>query len=184
MNSNANHLRVTRNLFNNLFFRRKETMSTTKREMTLRFLAPPAAANFGGKIHGGSAMKWLDEAGYACAAAWSGKYCVTAFVGDINFHYPILVGDLVEINAKIIHTGRSSMHIFMHLGAGDPKKGELSKSMHCMMVFVAVDEKGKTVEVPAWDAVSESDVSLENYAIRIKEWRKINEKELNSLIEE
>ena len=39
-----------------------------QREITLRFLAEPTAVNFGGKIHGGAVMKWIDEAGYACAA--------------------------------------------------------------------------------------------------------------------
>ena len=158
-------------------------MTDIKREMTLRFLAPPTGANFGGKIHGGSAMKWLDEAGYACAAAWSGRYCVTAFVGDINFHHPVSVGDLVEINAKIIHTGKSSMHIFMELNAGDPKNYEQTKSMHCIMVFVAVDDDGRSVEVPSWTPETERDSTMEKYAIRIKEVRGINQKELNFLVE-
>ncbi|EMB51843.1 acyl-CoA hydrolase [Vibrio mimicus CAIM 602] len=28
-------------------------------------------------MHGGAVMKWIDLAAYACAAAWSGKYCIT-----------------------------------------------------------------------------------------------------------
>jgi hypothetical protein len=47
---------------------------------TLRFLAEPAHVNFGGKVHGGAVMKWIDQAGYACAAGWSGSYCVIVFV--------------------------------------------------------------------------------------------------------
>jgi len=30
-------------------------------------------------------MKWIDQAGYACAVGWSGKYCVTVAVGGIRF---------------------------------------------------------------------------------------------------
>ncbi len=37
-------------------------------EITLRFLAEPTAVNFGGKVHGGAVMKWIDEAGYAIPA--------------------------------------------------------------------------------------------------------------------
>ena len=37
--------------------------------ITLRFLAEPSTVNFGGKVHGGTVMKWIDEAGYACAKA-------------------------------------------------------------------------------------------------------------------
>ena len=66
---------------------------------TLRFLAEPAHVNFGGKVHGGAVMKWIDQAGYACAARWSGSYCVTAYVGGIQFMRPIQVGELVEVRA-------------------------------------------------------------------------------------
>ena len=38
------------------------------RELTLQFLAEPSDVNFGGKVHGGMVMKWIDQAGYACAA--------------------------------------------------------------------------------------------------------------------
>ena len=41
---------------------------TPPRELTLQFLAEPADVNFGGKVHGGMVMKWIDQAGYACAA--------------------------------------------------------------------------------------------------------------------
>ncbi len=45
-------------------------------------------------------MKWIDLAAYACAAAWSGKYCITAYAGGIRFVAPIHVGNLVEVNAR------------------------------------------------------------------------------------
>ena len=30
--------------------------------LTMRFLAEPSTVNFGGKVHGGTVMKWIDEA--------------------------------------------------------------------------------------------------------------------------
>ena len=42
------------------------------RAVTLRFLAEPSHVNFGGKVHGGAVMKWIDQAGYTCAAGWTG----------------------------------------------------------------------------------------------------------------
>ena len=64
--------------------------------ITLRFLAEPNTVNFGGKVHGGTVMKWIDEAGYACATRWAKRYCVTVSVGSIRFQKPILIGDLVD----------------------------------------------------------------------------------------
>src|SRR5688572_29446106 len=81
------------------------------REVTLRFLAEPTDVNFGGKVHGGMVMKWIDQAAYACATGWSGHYCVTVYVGGIRFYKPIFIGALVEVRAKIIYTGTTSMHL-------------------------------------------------------------------------
>jgi uncharacterized protein (TIGR00369 family) len=119
-----------------------------KREMVLRFLAEPADVNFGGKVHGGAVMKWIDQAGYACAAAWSGRYCVTLRVSEISFLRPIFIGHLVEVRAVIDHTGNTSMHIKVQVSSSDPKDLNLQPTTECQIVFVALDEAGKPVPVP------------------------------------
>ncbi len=108
-------------------------MSRGQRNITLRFLAEPSDVNFGGKVHGGAVMKWIDLAAYACSAAWSGKYCITAYAGGIRFVAPIHVGNLVEVSAKVIYTGTTSMHIAIDVQASDPKdlKKSLNHSLYC-----------------------------------------------------
>ncbi|MGC7403508.1 acyl-CoA thioesterase [Pandoraea pneumonica] len=137
-------------------------------EITFRFLAEPAAVNFGGKVHGGSLMKWIDEVAYACAATWSGRYCVTVSVGNIHFHRPILVGNLVELRARIVATGRTSMHIHVSVHAGDPKWGELRQTTDCLMVFVAVDESNHPVSVPSFEPKTDEQKALAKYAMDVK----------------
>ena len=122
------------------------------RELTLRFLAQPSDVNFGGKVHGGSVMKWIDQAGYACAVGWSGRYCVTVYVGGIRFYKPILMGSLVEVRARVIFTGKTSMHVAVDVSAGDPKDGEFHKTTHCVIVFVAVNDHADSIVRPAMDA--------------------------------
>ena len=63
----------------------QDTTPARPRAITLRFLAEPTDVNFGGKVHGGADMKWIDQAGYACAVGWSGYYCVTVYIGGISF---------------------------------------------------------------------------------------------------
>ena len=77
-----------------------ETHRPPMSSITLRFLAEPSTVNFGGKVHGGTVMKWIDEAGYACATRWAKRYCVTVYVGGIRFHRPIMIGDLVEVGNR------------------------------------------------------------------------------------
>jgi len=60
------------------------------------FLAEPTDVNFGGKVHGGMVMKWIDQASYACAAKWSKRYSVTVSANGIRFIRPILVGQMVQ----------------------------------------------------------------------------------------
>lgn len=143
-----------------------------KRETTLRFLAEPSDVNFGGKVHGGAVMKWIDLAAYACAAAWSGKYCITAYAGGIRFVEPILVGSLVEVNAQVVYTGNSSMHIAIDVQASDPKTLDNRLTTHCIVIMVAVDEHGKPSRVPEWIPTLDSDIALRNSAIKLMNMRK------------
>ncbi|WP_435523593.1 hotdog domain-containing protein [Chryseobacterium indoltheticum] len=50
--------------------------------VTFQFISEPSDVNYGGNVHGGSVMKWIDQAGYACATTWSGNYSVTVYVGE------------------------------------------------------------------------------------------------------
>ena len=109
-----------------------------QRSITLRFLAEPTDVNFGGKVHGGAVMKWIDQAGYTCAAGWSGAYCVTVYLGGLHFLGPIRVGELVELRALVIRTGRTSLDIAIDVYAGDPKSPERRRTGHCVVVFVAL----------------------------------------------
>ena len=110
-------------------------------QITLRFMAAPTDAGQGGTVSGGRILEWIDKAGFACAAGWSGRYCVTAYVGNIDFHRPVQIGDLVEVEARLLHTGTSSMHISVHVRSGAPKDGDLRLTTHCLTVFVALDDE-------------------------------------------
>jgi len=154
-------------------------MPDRHRSVTLRFLAEPSDVNFGGKLHGGTVMSWIDRAGYACAAGWSGQYCVTVYVGGIRFFRPIFIGHLVEVGARLIYTGKTSMHIAVDVGSKDPKsRGDYTRTTHCIIIFVAVDESGHPVEVPSWRPVSPKDRDLEEYARKLMELRKGIEEEM------
>ena len=126
----------------------------------LRFLAEPSTVNFGGKVHGGTVMKWIDEAGYACATSWSKRYCVTVFLGSIRFHRPIMIGDLVEVEARLAYTGTTSMNISVEVRSGDIKGGQLETTTECLIVFVAVDSHGRPMPVVPFNPETPGDIAL------------------------
>ena len=146
-------------------------MNKPQRDITLRFLAEPQDVNFGGKVHGGAVMKWIDLAAYACAAGWSGRYCVTAYAGGIRFVAPIHVGSLVEVEAKVIYTGTSSMHIALEVTACDPKSLNRRLTTHCIVIMVAVDETGQKIQIPSWVPELESDIQQHKTAKKLMEMR-------------
>ena len=143
-----------------------------QRGVTLRFLAEPGDVNFGGKVHGGAVMKWIDQAGYTCAAGWTGSYCVTVYLGGLHFLGPIRVGELVELRALVIRTGRTSLDIAIDVYSGDPTSPVRRRTGHCVIVFVSLDADGRPTAVPPWRAESEIDRALEGYAARLGVLRK------------
>jgi len=146
--------------------------------VTLRFLAEPTHVNFGGKVHGGSVMKWIDQAGYTCAAGWTGEYCVTAYVGGIRFLRPISVGELVEVNAQVVRTGRTSLDVTIDIYAGNPRTNTMRRACHCVMVFVAVNPEGQPRKVPTWTPATPVEKALEQYALRLSEARRALDHEI------
>jgi acyl-CoA hydrolase len=99
-------------------------------------------------VHGGVVMKWIDQAGYAAAVGWAGKYCVTVAVGGIRFVAPVRIGDLVTVSATLARTGTSSMQFAVDVRARDPMGGEGRLCTHCIIVFVALDWRRRQAGAP------------------------------------
>jgi acyl-CoA hydrolase len=136
------------------------------RVVTLRFLAAPTDVGYSGNVSAGRVLEWIDKAGYAAAVGWGGTYCVTAYVGNVRFTRPVAVGHLVEATARLVHTGRSSMHILVSVNSGDPRHGALEPATECLMVFVAIDADRRSVAVPVWEPLDDADRERQASAVR------------------
>ncbi len=148
------------------------TEEGTAEKVLLRFLAAPTDVNWGGKVHGGVVMEWIDTAAYLCSTRYCGRDTVAVFSGGIRFLHPLHIGDVVEVEARLIYTGRKGMHIAVEVRSGDPKgTGPLEPTTNCITVMVARDEEGTSVPVPAWEPVSEEDRRLWQHARTLLEIR-------------
>jgi len=75
-----------------------------------RKLVTPADLNPRGTLHGGQLLKWIDEEGGIHAALeLETGLIVTKFISEIEFKYPVLEGDVVEIGMQTLDVGRSSV---------------------------------------------------------------------------
>jgi acyl-CoA hydrolase len=138
---------------------------------TFQFISEPSDINFGGKVHGGSVMKWIDQAAYTCARTWAESYCVTVYVGGIRFYKPISIGEVIKIECAVIYTGSSSIHIMVEVYSRDFSEHVFEKKTHCIIIFVAVDEKGEPKKVKPWIPQTDQEKHLEEYAMRLKDLR-------------
>lgn len=139
-------------------------LGTAPRER-FRFLASPGDVNWGGNAHGGIVMRWIDEVARACAMGWCGKDAVAVYSGGIHFTSPIHIGDIVELEARLIHTGPHSMHIAVQVRARDPREPAWRDTTQCMTIFVTRDESGHTAEVRQLVPVNEEDQRLDAHAL-------------------
>ncbi|MFN9475893.1 acyl-CoA thioesterase [Acidovorax sp.] len=128
--------------------------------ITLRFLASHTAPSASGRIHGGTVLRWMDEAGFACASAWAGGTCVTALMGATSFDRPIHPGDLVEVQASLAHTGETSMHMLIEVRSGGIQAKELPGVAHCVAVYAALDEGGQPLAVDKFTPETPGDMAL------------------------
>ena len=161
-----------------LSFLNENKIMTQQNKITFQFISEPTHVNFGGNVHGGVVMKWIDQTAFACAANWGQSYCVTVYVGGIRFYRPIRIGDINKIDATIIYTGNTSMHIAIDVYSKEITGSKFSKKTHCVIVFVCVDEKGKPTPVKKWIPITEKEKQLESYAIKLKALREHIESEM------
>lgn len=156
---------------------------TPSPSLTLRFMAAPTDLLIAGAqgIGGGRVLEWIDKAAYACAAQWSGTYCVTAYVGHIHFTRPIPSGHIVEVRSRIAMTGRTSMHIVNEVLSADPRDGFFTRACDCLVIFVAQDPTtGKPTPVPSFIPQTDDELRVEAAAKSRIELRKAIEAEMDT----
>lgn len=148
------------------------TDAGTTPRTTFRFLAAPAVANWGGNAHGGTVMRWIEETAFACAASWSSDRAVAVYSGGIHFFRPIRIGHIVELDARLIHTGPHSMHVAVHVRSAPPTDPRaLAATTQCMSVFVDRGHDGRATPVRPLELRSDEDRRLDAHALALIEAR-------------
>jgi 4-hydroxybenzoyl-CoA thioesterase len=151
--------------------RQSYTDAGTAPKVTLRFLAAPSVVNFGGNAHGGTVMRWIDDAARTCAAMWSGHESAAVYCGGIHFYRPVSIGDLVEVEARLIHTAPRSMHVAIHVRSRNPAGGRFEQTTQCMSILVARADDGTALDVRPFIPNSAEDAALNEHAIQLVKMR-------------
>jgi acyl-CoA hydrolase len=110
----------------------------------------PTDTNPRGSLFGGTLVSWMDKAaGYAAMRRARGVV-VTAAIEDIVFNVPILQGDLVDIDARVVEVGRTSLRVRVEVRRESPfdGTGELCTVGHFTMVAIDADRRPTPVPPP------------------------------------
>ncbi len=117
-------------------------------QVTLNQLMLPQHANPMGNIHGGIIMKLVDETGALCAIRHAQHQVVTVVIDSMTFHSPVQVGEVLTLNASLNWVGRSSMEAGVRVVAENPITGECTHTNTAFVVYVALDDTGRPIDVP------------------------------------
>ena len=124
------------------------TQANPQAELSMSVLMTPNMANFAGNVHGGTILRLLDQAAFACASQYSGSYVVTLSVDQVLFKEPIHVGELVTFLASVNFVGKTSMEIGIRVEAQNIQQRTIRHTNTCYFTMVDVDEHRKPKAIP------------------------------------
>ncbi len=117
-------------------------------EAVMAELMMPQHANLMGNVFGGVILALVDRVAAVCAIRHSRRQCVTVSVDKVDFREPIHVGELITAFARVNFAGKTSMEVGVKIVTENVLTGEKRHTNSCYVTYVALDDKGRPVEVP------------------------------------
>lgn len=112
-------------------------------------LVLPNDTNTLGNLMGGRLLHWMDIAAAICAQKHSQRVVVTASVNNVSFDQPIRLADVITLEAKVSRAFSTSMEVFIDVWVENLSTGKKVKCNEAIYTFVAVDQLGNPINVPA-----------------------------------
>lgn len=165
-------------LYPTLIFAKISSMKITSKKaseslVVMTELVLPNDTNVFGNLMGGRLMYWMDIASALSAQKHANAAVVTASVDNISFEAPILLGNVVYIEAKVSRAFTSSMEVHISVWGEDLKRQHKYKSNEAYYTFVALNAEGKPSPVPQLIPQSSEEQKLYEGAMRRRQLRLI-----------
>ena len=122
-----------------------ETSPPDSRQPTIRVVARPTDTNSSGDVFGGWIMSQVDIAGSIAAYRLAKGRVATVAVDSLQFHQPVLVGDLISCYADVVRIGRTSMTVRVEVFAERDCNGEPQhiRVTEANVTYVAIGGDGR-----------------------------------------
>ena len=132
-------------------------------------LVLPSETNPLNNLFGGELLARMDRAASIAARRHSGEIVVTASVNHVAFNKMIPLGAVVTIEAKISRAFTTSMEVYIDVWIEDRVSRKKTKANEAIYTFVAVNEKGIPVKVPALEPETQEEKKRYEAALRRKQ---------------
>lgn len=138
-------------------------------EVTSIEIVFPEDSNHFQSLFGGRLLAWMDKASYYAAFRYAGFPAVTASVESLDFSLSPKVGDVLDIVARVIHTGRSSMVIKVSVYCQDVNHQEKKiLTNRGFFNFVALNKEGEPQPIPPLIVETDEDKRLWELGASVK----------------
>ena len=107
----------------------------------------PSQVNQYGTLFGGIALQWMDQVAWICSTRYARKTMVTIASDRVVFKKPVYQGDLVQLCARVVQIGQTSVTVDVELIAEAALTGERHLATHGQFVMVALDDQGQPCPV-------------------------------------
>ncbi len=103
----------------------------------------PPQTNHYGTLFGGDALRMLGKAAFVASTRHARAVMVMAASDRIDFRSPVREGEMVELIARVMMSGRSSVRVGVELWAENLLSADRRRAATAEFVMVAVDETGR-----------------------------------------
>ena len=117
----------------------------------------PDSTNHYGTMFGGKVLDLMDRAAFLVSTRFSNQSMVTASMERIDFYAPIKSGNLVELIAKVVYTGRTSITVKVDLFSENPIMKTREHASQGYFNMVSVNENGRPIPVPTLMLTTDQD---------------------------
>ncbi len=111
----------------------------------------PEQSNHYGTLFGGNALALMSKAAFVAASRHARRDVVMASSEKVEFHTPVKVGQLVELEARVVRHGRSSMTVAVEMIAETLLSGKRVLAMCGQFEMVALDDTGRPTAIEPQD---------------------------------
>ena len=111
-------------------------------------LVLPNDTNTLNNLMGGRLLHWMDIAAAISAQKHCNRIVVTASVDNVSFKHPVKLGDVISIEAQVTRAFNTSVEVHLTVWAQNIPSGTRVKSNEAYYTFVAIDQNGRTIQVP------------------------------------